>query len=213
MIFHLRTPPVGSPTAAEAFEDIPKDAAAKFENGREKLAKGNAKGSISDFEAAIATYPKFAAAYYEKGAAYLKLNDPDKATAAFVQAIEIKPDYLEAKYGYGLAQFQKKEYVVAAAAFNDVLQQKRDIVEAHLNLGISLYHLKNVEAAEAELKLAATNGGGKLPLAHLYLGQIYAQKKKNAEAANELQKYVDLAPNAPNVERIKLAIADLKKQS
>lgn len=216
LLFNLRPGQenVGAATVNQLLVGVPKDAVSRFEKGREKLSKDDAKGSLADFDAAIAAYPNFAAAYYEKGSAYLRLKDPDKATESFVKAITIKQDYVEAKYGYGLAQFQKKDYVVAAAAFNDVLQTKKDMAEAHLNLGISLFYLKNVEAAETELKSAiSTKGGESFALAHLYLGQIYAQKKKNIEAASELQKYLDLAPKAPNADRIRTAIADLKKQS
>jgi tetratricopeptide (TPR) repeat protein len=178
----------------------------------EKMSKDDAKGAVADFDAAIAAYPNFAAAYYEKGGALLKANDLDNATAAFVKAIEIKPDYTEAKYGYGLTQFQKKNYEVAAAAFNDVLQAQKDMAEAHLNLGISLFYLKNVDAAESELKTAVSaKGGEKLAMAHLYLGQIYSQKKRNTEAVTELEKYLEMVPKAPNADRIKQAIDQLKK--
>jgi tetratricopeptide (TPR) repeat protein len=113
-----------------------------------------------------------------------------------------------------MAALQKKNYEVSEAAFRDVLKQKGDMPEAHLNLGISLFHLKSGAEAETELKAAlATTGGEKLALGHLYLGQIYIMKKQTADAAAELQKYIDLAPKAPNAEKIKATIADLKKQS
>lgn len=193
-------------------KDVPKEAVSKYEKGMQKAAKEDAKGAITDFDAAIAAYPNFAAAYYEKGAALLKTNDWDGALASFVKAIQLKSDYVEAKYGYGYAEFQKKNYEVASAAFNDVLQQRKDMGEAHMNLGISLFYLKNVDGAETELKAAlASPGGEKLALAHLYLGQIYSQKKQNADAIRELEKYLEILPKAPNADRIKQAIEQLKK--
>ena len=137
----------------------------------------------------------------------------DKALEAFVKAISISPDYFEAKFSVGYTQYLKKNYEVAAAVFDDVLKQKPDMAEAQMYLGISLFNLKNVDAAETILKkTVAAKGGERLALAHLYLGQIYVQKKKNAEAVSELEKYLELLPKAPNAERIKSAIADLKKQ-
>lgn len=216
VLFYLRAPgePKRSASAANPLlKDVPKDAVGKYEKGMGRLSKNDAKGAVGDFDAAIAAYPNFAAAYYQKGSALLQTNDADKATEAFVKAITIKPDYTDAKYGYALAQFEKKNYEVAAAAFNDVLQQRKDMAEAHLNLGISLFYLKNSNA-ESELKTAVSSKGGeKLALAHLYLGQIYMQKKRNAEAVTELEKYLELLPKAPNADRIKSAIADLKKQT
>jgi len=81
-------------------------------------------------------------------------------------------------------------------------------------LGISLYYLKNIDAAESQLKLATVSETGeRVALAHRFLGGIYAQKKQNAQAAAELQKYVDLVPKAPDADKLKATIADLKKQS
>jgi Flp pilus assembly protein TadD len=199
-------------SANPLMKDVPKDALSKYEKGMDKATKDDPKGAIADFDAAIASYPSFAAAYYEKGAAQLKTSDWDGALESFVKAIQIKPDYLEAKYGYGYAEFEKKNYEVASAAFNDVLQQRKDMPEAHMNLGISLFYLKKFDVAETELKAAmATSAGDKLALAHLYLGQIYSQKKQNADAIKELEKYLDLVPKAPNADRIKQAIEQLKK--
>jgi Tfp pilus assembly protein PilF len=208
VVFYLK--PSTSPNPL--MKDVPKDAVAKYEKGMDKASKDDMKGAIADFDAAIAAYPNFAAAYYEKGAAQLKVVDLDDAIASFVKAIQLRPDYTEAKYGYGLAMFQKKDYTVSAAAFNDVIQQNKDMAEAHLNLGISLFYIKNVGAAETELKTALTaKGGEKLALAHLYLGQIYSQKKQNADAITELEKYLEQVPKAPNADRIKQAIEQLKK--
>ena len=80
-------------------------------------------------------------------------------------------------------------------------------------LGISLYYLKSVEAAESQLKLAAASETGeRVALAHRFLGGIYMQKKQNGPAAAELQKYVNLVPKAPDADKIKATIAELKKQ-
>ena len=197
-----------------AFKDVPKPALEKFKKAIEKLQKNDAKGAIPLFDEAIAAYPDFAPAYYERGSAFLKENELDKALESFVKAIQIKPDYVEAKYSVGYTQYLKKNYEVAAAVFDDVLKQKPDMPEASMYLGISLFNLKNLDAAEVGLKKAvAAKGGEKLALAHLYLGQIYSQKKKNADAVLELEKYLELLPKAPNADRIRAAIADLKKQS
>lgn len=196
------------------FKDVPKPALDKFKKGVEKMEKDDAKGAVVLFDEAITAYPNFAVAYHQKGSAHLKENELDKGLEAFVKAVSINPDYVEAKYSVGYTQYLKKNYVVAAAVFDDVLKQQADMAEANMYLGISLYNLKNVDAAEAGLKKAVSaKGGEKLALAHLYLGQIYAQKKRNADAVLELEKYLELLPKAPNAERIRSAIADLKKQT
>jgi len=208
VVFYLKLATSANPL----MKDVPKDAISKYDKGIDKATKNDSKGAIVDFDAAIAAYPNFAAAYYQKGAELLKTNDWDGALASFVKAIQLNPDYFEAKYGYAYAEFQKKNYEVAAAAFNDVLQQRKDMAEAHMNLGISLFYLKNVDGAETELKASINSPGGeKFGLAHLYLGQIYMQKKQNASAVTELEKYLEILPKAPNADKIRQTIEQLKK--
>ncbi|HKP70147.1 MAG TPA: tetratricopeptide repeat protein [Pyrinomonadaceae bacterium] len=197
-----------------AFKEVPKPALDLFKKGMEKLQKDDGKAAVAFFDQAIAAYPNFAVAYHQKGAALLKANDPDQALVAFVKAIELKPDYVEAKYSVGYTQYLKKNYEVAAAIFDDVVKQKPEMIDAEMYRGISLFYLKNVDAAEASLqKTIATPAGGKMAMAHLYLGQIYISRKKNAEAAAELEKYLELVPKAPNAEKLKSTIADLKKKT
>ncbi len=211
VVFHL-VPAGDVKPANPALSGVPKDAVAKFQKGMEKISS-DPKSAVVFFDEAIAVYPNFAAAYFEKGAALLKTSDADKALESFVKAIQIKPDYVEAKYSYGYAEYLKKNYEVAAAVFDDVLKQRNDMPEAHMYLGISLYYLKNVETAEAQLKMAtASESGERIALAHRFLGGIYMQKKQSREAAIELQKYVDMVPKAPDADKLRATIADLKKQ-
>ncbi len=216
LMFYLRLPgqKKGDRPANPLLKDVPKESAAKYNKGMEKLGSGDAKAAVALFDEAIALHPNFAAAHFERGSAYLKLNDNDKALESFVKAVQLNPDYVEAKYSVGYTQYLKKNYEVAAAVFDDVLKTRKDMPEANMYLGISLFNLKNVDAAEVGLKRAVeAKGGERLALAHLYLGQIYMQKKKNPEAIVELEKYLELVPKAPNADRIKSAIAGLKKQS
>ena len=195
------------------FKEVPKTALDKFKKAEDKLHTNDAKGAISLFDEAIAEYANFAPAYYERGSAYLKTNDLDKALESFVKAIQINPAYVEAKYSYGYAEYLKNNFEVAAAVFDDVLKQK-DMPEAHLYLGISLVKLRNVDASVAHFKAAvAAKDDESMALAHRYLGGIYMQKKQNAEAAAELEKYVKLVPKAPDADKLKSTIADLKKNS
>ncbi len=217
VVIHMRAEGPFKADASEAsplLKDVPKAAAEKFRNGEEKLRSNDYRGAIAQFDEAIKIHSSFAAAHYEKGSALLKEKNLDGALASFVKAVSVKPDYLEAKYSVGYTQFLKKNYEVAAAVFDDVIKQKRDLPEAHMYLGISLYYLKNMDAAEASLRSAvAIRDNQSVALAHRYLGGIYLQKKRNSDAAAELQKYLDLVPKAPDADRLKAAIEDLRKRS
>lgn len=195
------------------FKDVPKDALEKFKKGAEKGQKNDFKGAVAAFDEAIALYPQFAPAYLEKGSAQLKLEEYENAIASFAKAIEIKPDYYEAKYSMGYARFLMQNYEAAAPVFGDLLQTRKDDPLVFMYIGICLLHMNRADQAEYALKQAISlKGGENLSLAHRYLGGIYIQKKKNAEAISELEKYLQLVPKAPDAEKLRQTISDLKKQ-
>lgn len=214
-VLYLRPPGVkkGERTNNPLLANVPKEAVKKFGNAAESVKKNDVKAAIASLDEAIALHPNFALAHYEKGLLLLQQNQLDGALESFVKAIQIKPDYFEAKLNFGFTLLNKKDYEKSEMVFRDVIKQKADVPTAHLYLGMALINLKKIDEAEAALKQAVSlKGGENLAIAHRYLGGIYMQKKRNAEAAAELQKFLDLSPKAPDADKIKTMIADLKKQ-
>jgi Flp pilus assembly protein TadD len=203
-----------SPAADDQFPGVPRSAAEKYRRGVEKLRLGENKAAVAEFEAAVADHPRFAEAHYELGSAYLKEKSLDKALAAFVKAVELDPNYFEAKYSVGYTHYLKKNYEIASAIFVDVLKHRRNFPEAFLYLGVSLYYLKNSADAEKALKAALLlKDDASTALAHRFLGGMYLQANRKAEAAAELQKYLELVPAAPDAARLRTTIEELKKNS
>jgi regulator of sirC expression with transglutaminase-like and TPR domain len=71
---------------------------------------------------------------------------------------------------------------------------------------------KAYDEAQKELELAIASGGENLALAHKYLGGVYLSTHKNKEAADELEKYLKLEPKAPDAEKIRNSIKDLRSK-
>lgn len=216
--FFLR--PVGvkkselNPTNNPLLADIPKEALKKHNSAAESMQKNDAKTALLRLDEAIALYPDFALAYNEKGMLLLRQNELDKALEAFLKAIQIKQDYFDAKLNFGFTLLSQRNYEQAEMVLRDLLQQKAEMPTLNMYLGIALIGLKKTDEAEKSFKKAVTlKGGENLAQAHKYLGGIYLQKKNNAEAIVELQKYVDLSPKAADAEKVRATIEDLKKQT
>lgn len=204
----------GDLSANPFFANVPKDAIKHYQSAAESVKKNDLKAALAALDKAIEIYPEFAIAYNEKGMLLVKQNELDKALEAYVKAIQIKPDYFEAKFNFGYALLNKKQYEQTEMVFRDLLKQKNDLPTAHMYLGIALAMLKKTDEAETQLKQAvALKGGESLAMAHRYLGGIYMQKNRNAEAIAELQKFLELSPKAPDADKIKSIIEDLKKKS
>lgn len=75
---------------------------------------------------------------------------------------------------------------------------------------MALVSQQKFDGAQSEFESVIKNGGDKLVLAHKYLGGIYWRDKKYREAANELEKYLKLEPQAPDAEKIRETIKELR---
>lgn len=215
--FFLRPPGVKknslNPTNNPLLADVPKEALKKYKSAAESIQKNDLKSAIAFLDEAIAVHPNFALAYNEKGMLLIKQNELDKALETFVKAIEIKSDYFDAKLNFGFTLLNKKDYEKTEMVMRDILQQRAESLTAQMYLGIALIGLKKMDEAETTLKkVVSTKGGESMAQAHRYLGGIYIQKKKNAEAIAELEKYLQLVPKAADAEKIKTTIEGLKKQ-
>jgi tetratricopeptide (TPR) repeat protein len=83
---------------------------------------------------------------------------------------------------------------------------------AHMYLGVTLINLRRYDEAEKELLRALNLGGDNLSLPHYYLGGIYWGRRDYKRAANELEKYLQLSPKAPDAERTRAAIKELRSK-
>jgi tetratricopeptide (TPR) repeat protein len=77
---------------------------------------------------------------------------------------------------------------------------------------VALVKLKNLDEAEKELLVAAKSDRKDLCIAYYYLGGIYWGKREYKRAADQLERYLELAPNAPDAERIRGTIKELRSK-
>ena len=80
----------------------------------------------------------------------------------------------------------------------------------HMYLGLTLYYLHNNAEAEKELKAAIDSSGNQLSIAHYYLGGLYWKLSDYHRAADELETYLHLTPDAPDAERVRGTIKQLR---
>jgi tetratricopeptide (TPR) repeat protein len=79
-----------------------------------------------------------------------------------------------------------------------------------VQLGGALLQLKQLAAAERELKKAYELGGDSAGAAQLLLGETYHLQGKYALAIQAFEQYLKDVPNAPNAAQVKEAIDRMK---
>lgn len=193
---------------------VPKDAVKQYENAEKSISDNKLDEALLSLNEAIRLHPAFALAHNEKGLLLFKQNKIDLALESYKEALKIKPDYFDPKLNAGWALIAKNEFKTAERVLLAAISEKNDVPKAHAYLGIALAKQNRDDEAEAALKYAiGLKGGDSLALAHKYLGGIYWQKKKYKEAASELQKYLELSPKAPDADKIKSTIEEMKKKA
>lgn len=196
-----------------ALASVPKAAVELYEKGMEAASRNETEKAIEHFRRAVALHPNFGLALNELGVQYLKRGDLDKAEEVLVKVVQLSPDAAEPTLNYGICLLQQKKFAAAEVQLRNAVKKNEHAFSAHLYLGIALISFKNYTEAETELRKAITLGGAKASKAHYYLGGVYWQSGRFKEAADELDRYLQLEPKAANAERVRSTIKDLRSKS
>lgn len=196
-----------------ALATVPKPAVDAYERGRQAASRGETDRAIDDLRRATELHPNFALALNELGVQYLRKGQLDKAAEVFQKVLRLSPEAPEPSLNLGIVLLQQKKFPEAERQLRDALKRNEHTYTAHLYLGITLIYVKNYAEAETELRKAITIGGLKASQAHYYLGGLYWQTGKNQQAADELENFLKLEPNAANADKLRSTIKDLRSKS
>ena len=191
------------------FAGVPSNALNFYQKGTAAAHKGDAKAAAESLSAAVTAYPNFPIALNELGAQYLILKQWDKAGDTYEALLKLKPDDAHAHLNLGIVAFNKKKFEDADTHLRKALELNSAGPSAHYYLGLTLISVKRYSEAVPEFEAAIANGGENLALAHKYLGGLYMSQRPK-EAADELEKYLKLDPKAPDAEKIKGTIKELR---
>jgi len=192
------------------FVNVPKPALVHYDKAVEQAKKGDHHGAIEELKLAIKEYPSFMLAFNELGVQYLKLNQLENADEAFQSALKITPDAFAALINRGIANFMMKRFGEAVPILRKALAKNDQSAVGHYFLGQALANLGRFEDAEKELLASLQLGKEEMNEAHRLLAVIYVLRGAKKQAADELEAYLKLAPDAPDAEKLRDKIRQLR---
>lgn len=199
-----------------AFAGVPRPALEAYSKGMDALGKKDDKKALENFNRAISIYPDFPQALTEVGAIYLRQKEYDKAAEVLKKAVSLKADSFDAHYNYASALFAKKDLAGAEPEYRAAIKLRESSALAHFYLGWLVLQQKKYDEARAEFEKAINlpNGDG-LWQAHRFLGGLYMSVPpiNPTRAADELEKYLQLQPNATDAQKTKDTIKDLRAKA
>lgn len=189
---------------------LPERGKSLFLKSRDLATAGDHKGAVEQLTLLTAEFPTFMLGFNELGVEYLRLNELEKAEESFRTALKIEPEAFAPMMNHGIVLVQMKRYADAEPPLRDAVKNKADSAVGHYFLGQALANLGKFEEAAKELSAAVKLGGPEMKEAHRLLAIIYSAQGDKARAASELEIYLQLAPNTPDADRLRIVIRELK---
>jgi tetratricopeptide (TPR) repeat protein len=189
---------------------VPDKARKLYERGVEQARADDTARAAESLKEAVALYPNFPLALNELGVQYLKLRQVDKAVEVLKESVKLNGDSFASRLNLGIALLEAKQFGEAEAQLREALKRNANAATAHMYLGIALLRSNKFDEAEKELLVATEANAAQLGMANYYLGGLYWRKHDYQRAVEQLEKYLQLAPNAPDAERVRGTIKDLR---
>jgi len=196
-----------------ALAGVPEKARKLYEKGVEQARTDEPAKAVESLKAAVSLYPNFALALNELGVQYLKLRQVNKALEVLKQACQLNPDGFASRLNLGIALLEAKQFTEAEEHLRMAVKSNPNAPTAHMYFGIALLRLNKYDEAEKELLVAAAANASQLAMANYYLGGLYWRKQDYPRAVEQLEKYLAMTPNAPDAERVRTTIKDLRART
>ncbi len=193
-----------------ALAGIPKPALGLYEKALESARKGDSRKAVEQLKGALALHPEFALALSQLGVQHLKLKDLDAAAEALRSALKLMPEDYATLLTYGIVLFERREFSESEEQLRKALRKNSSSPSAHYYLALALLKRNSYEEAERALQSAIASGGESIAMAYYYLGGIYWGKHEYRKAADALETYLRLAPQAENAARLRATIKELR---
>jgi len=164
-----------------------------FRRGYVLAEKGDPKGALAAFNAALNLAPTDGLAHYNRGVALKALGKVEEATEAYRQTIRLSPGLAHAHNNLAVSLHGMGKVDEAITEYRRAIALDARLAQAHHNLGAALHSQGKTEDAVRELR-EAIRLDPDLVQAHYVLGNALRDKGEVDEAIREYRRAITLAP-------------------
>jgi len=183
----------------------PKDAMRAYEKAQ-KLRESKPAEAEKELGKAVQLYPHFATAWSLLADLHRLRNDFDDARTEYTQAIAADPQYVNPIYGLAMIAMQERKWDDAVRLTDQIIKLNSSAFPlVYFFSAAANYNSQRFDAAEESARKYKTlDTQHSHPDICLLLSYVLSRKKDYAGAARELREYLAAAPNAPDVEAVKI---------
>src|SRR5689334_13531303 len=194
-------------------QEVPEAARKQYQKALDLLDKSNHRQeAFAALNSAVEIFPQYFDALEMLGTEQVKDQQYEAAVPVLTKALEVNSKAYASCFALGVAQYHLKQLSPSIESFRRALSLNEKSINANLWLGIALRQTARPEDAEAYLKRAGVLSESKLPDAHWQLALLFNQLKRYKEAADELEIFLKVEPDARDAEQIKKLIQRLRAQ-
>lgn len=212
LVISPAVPDAYSINASEA--NVPPKAKTAFKAAMKALDEGNTEETARQLQAATAAAPKFAQGWHALGVVLEGLRKPSDARSAYEHAIESDPKLLPAYVTLARACLKLKDWDCSVKASDTLLKAdpKHLYAEIYMHRAVARYELKDLAgAAENAQQAVRLDPGHKRPRAEYILGRVLEAQGDVKGAREHISKYLELDPNAPDVDVVRAHLQGIGK--
>jgi superkiller protein 3 len=209
-----RNATAGAPPATSFSQTVPDAAQKEYRQGLDSLKASKSEPAIGFFRKAINLFPDYYDALEQLGNLYVEQHNYADAHPLLLHAVEINKDGWRAHYGLGVAQFNLKERASAINSLKRAIELNGGSANAYMWLGVVLAQQSEtrteaIQAFEKVIQLVKDQ----IPDVYFYLGSLYSKNNQNKEAADALEHFLRLVPQATDRDKLKQVIEQLRQKA
>ena len=199
---------VSSTTAA-----APDDARKLYEKGRDAAAKKKWDDAHKNLEKAVQIYPQFAVAWVELARVEEQKKDVPGAQKSLAQALQADSKLITPYHELAAIAYEQQQWQQVADNISHEMQLDRTAYpEDWFYSAAANYYLHNFDAAEKSARAGLqADPQHKFPKMEYLLGVTLVQQRNFSEALTHMRNYVQLAPNASDIPKVKQQIAQIEQ--
>ena len=209
-----------TPTLLDAYtinasdSNVPSKAKPAFNLAMKALDQDNSAEAARQLQATVAAAPKFAQGWHALGIVLERLQKPAEARSAYEHAIESDPKMLQPYVTLARACLKLKDWDCSTKAADTLIKAdaKHSYPEIYLHRAVARYELKDLAgAAENAQEAVRLDTRHKKPRAEYVLGRILEAKGDLNGAREHISKYLELDPNAQDVDVVRAHLQGIGK--
>jgi len=196
----------------EAAQHIPKAAQKEYEKAIKLGESRQLDKALQSFNRSIEFFPEYFQAITERGHLRVTMGQIAEAQNDFARALELNARYEPAMRGAGICKLREGKYGDAIKDLEQAVSNEPRDAAAYLFLGFAYASFDRREEARGALQKALNLDAAGSARAHVHLANLDLKENRNQEAASELEAYLAAVPNAPDAEKLRALLAQIRAQ-